>query len=221
MNQKTITMNKSILIIGAGPGLSYAVAEKFASQGFSIGLISRYAEKLQSLKNELEAQGTTVTYAAADAGDAALLEETINTISASIGGFDVVFYNAAVIKARYILEESNEDIIREFAINVAGAVKSLQVTYESLKKRNGTFLLTSSNLAINPIAEYGSLSIGKAGLRSLAYQLHDRLKDEGIYVGMLTINGAIDPQSNTHSPAVLANLFWKLYSDRKEVEIQQ
>lgn len=214
-------MNKSILIIGAGPGLSYAVAEKFASQGFSIGLISRYAEKLQTLKNELEAQGATVAYAAADAGNAALLEAAINTISASIGGFDVVFYNAAVIKAKYILEESNEDIIREFAINVAGAVRSLQVTYESLKKRNGTFLLTSSNLAINPIAAYGSLSIGKAGLRSLAYQLHDRLKDDGIYVGMLTINGAIDPQSDTHSPAVLANLFWKLYSDRKEVEIQQ
>ncbi|OQP47509.1 hypothetical protein A4H97_08455 [Niastella yeongjuensis] len=214
-------MKKTMLIIGAGPGLSYAVAEKFASQEFNIGLISRKTEKLQAFKNELEAKGTTVFSAAADAGDAALLEAAIHTISANTDGFDVILYNAAVIKARYILEESSEDLIREFAINVAGAVKSLQVTYDDLKKRNGAFLLTSSNLATDPVAAYGSLSIGKAALRNLAYQLHNRLKNEGIYVGLLTINGEINPGSDTRSPAVLANLFWKLYSDRNQVEIQQ
>jgi hypothetical protein len=33
-------MSKSILIIGAGEGLSASMAEKFSSQGYHIGLIS-------------------------------------------------------------------------------------------------------------------------------------------------------------------------------------
>jgi NADP-dependent 3-hydroxy acid dehydrogenase YdfG len=40
-------MSKSILIIGAGPGISTAVAQKFGQNGYSIGLINRNAETVK------------------------------------------------------------------------------------------------------------------------------------------------------------------------------
>ena len=42
-------MQKSILIIGAGTGLSLGVAQKFGEQGYKVGLISRNADNLEKL----------------------------------------------------------------------------------------------------------------------------------------------------------------------------
>ncbi len=214
-------MKKSILIVGAGPGLSRSVAKKFGAEGFSISLISRNATNLEKIKNGLEAEGIEISYAAADAGHATGLKEAIQTLAAGKPGFDAVLYNAAVVKALDIMEEEPEILVSEFTINVANALTSLQATYEGLRQNKGVFLLTGGGLGVNPAAAYGSLSIGKAGVRSLAYQLHDRLKSEGIYVGLLTVAGLINPESETHSPELLANLFWKMYVERADVEIKQ
>ncbi|WP_284653470.1 SDR family NAD(P)-dependent oxidoreductase [Flavobacterium terrisoli] len=214
-------MKKSILIIGAGPGLSLGVAKKFASKEFTINLISRNQENLEKIKSELNHQGIEVNYATADAGSAEQLTSAITSLSEINSGFDAVFYNAAVLKAKDILEETSESLTQEFTINVANALHSLQLTREGLKQKKGAFLLTGGGLAITPSAEYGSLSIGKAGIRSLALQLHDRLKQDDIYVGLLTVAGFILSDSETHSPLILADLFWKLYSERTSVEFHQ
>lgn len=211
-------MKKSILIIGAGPGLSQSVAEKFAAEGYHINLISRKQNNLAQIKFVLEQKGITVNYAVADASDSGQLTDAIEKLSKEASGFDVVLYNAAVLKAKDIMEESTQSLTSEFVVNVANALHSLQVSYEGLKLKKGAFLLTGGGLGIHPSAAYGSLSIGKAGIRSLAFQLHDRLKGEGIYVGLLTIAGFITVDSTTHSPSILADLFWNLYSDRNNVE---
>lgn len=214
-------MKKSILIIGAGQGLSQKVAEKFAAEGFSINLISRSKENLEKIKQDLNKNNMKVSYATADAGDAKQLSEAIKSFPDFNSGFDAVLYNAAVLKSKDILEETSEILTDEFTINVANALHTLQINHKGLKKKKGAFLLTGGGLAIHPSSAYGSLSIGKAGLRSLAFQLHDRLKDDNIFVGLLTVAGFIKPDSDTHSPTILAELYWKLYNDRNEVEIQQ
>jgi len=214
-------MKKSILIIGAGTGLSTGIAEKFGAEGFVISLISRNAANLENIKNELSAKGIEVNYAVADAGNAEQLTAAINGLTVQSEGFDAVLYNAAVLKAKDIMEESSAILVEDFTINVANAFHSLKVTYPALRKKKGAFLLTGGGLGVSPSADYGSLSIGKAGVRSLAFQLNERLGDEGIYVGLLTVAGFINPQSETHSPAVLAKLFWKLYTERSTVEIHQ
>ena len=34
-------MSKTIVVVGFGPGISTAVAEKFGAEGFSVGLVAR------------------------------------------------------------------------------------------------------------------------------------------------------------------------------------
>lgn len=41
-----------------------------------------------------------------------------------------------------------------------------------------------------------------------------------IYVGTLTVNNSIEPESETHSPGILAEKFWEMYVNQDEVEIQ-
>ncbi|MFG4003278.1 SDR family NAD(P)-dependent oxidoreductase [Flavobacterium aquidurense] len=214
-----MSTKKSILIVSAGSGLSLSVAEQFGNEGFAVGLISRNPEKLKNLKEYLDAKGIESYTAAGDAGNAEDLTNAIQTLGEYLGGFDVVHYNAAVVKAQDILAESSESLTKEFTVNVANALHTLQITYSDLKQKQGALLLTGGGLALTPSADYGSLSIGKAALRSLAYQLHSRLKIENIHVGLLTVDGLIDPASKTHSPEELAKLFYALYLDRSIVEI--
>jgi short-subunit dehydrogenase len=214
-------MGKSILIIGAGPGLSRSVAERFGREGFSVSLVSRNVDNLENLKSTLERQGINALYAAADAANAEGLKEAIGSLSQAVAGFDVVLYNAAVVKALDIMDEDPQVLTHEFSINVSNALTSIQAAYEGLRQKKGAFLLTGGGLGVTPAAAYGSLSIGKAGVRSLAYQLHERLIGEGIYVGLLTVAGFINSDSPTHSPELLASLYWKMYTERSQVEIHQ
>lgn len=39
-------MSKTIVVVGFGPGISTAVAEKFGAEGFSIALIARNEKRL-------------------------------------------------------------------------------------------------------------------------------------------------------------------------------
>src|SRR5699024_4728944 len=62
-----------------------------------------------------------------------------------------------------------------------------------------------------------TLSIGKSGLRSYAHCLHDELKDQGVYVGMLSIAGVIE--EGTHfSPGNIADEYFDMYERRDVAE---
>ena len=48
--------------------------------------------------------------------------------------------------------------------------------------------------------------------------LYKKLKEQDVYVGILTVTGAIKPGEKC-DPVLLAEDFWKLYTERKECEM--
>ena len=213
-------MSKSILIIGAGPGISTAVAQKFGENGYSIGLINRNAETARAIITGLAEKGITAFSSTADVADTAALQGAITDLRQKLGGVNVLLYNAAAIKVKDILSETAEELAADFKVNVGGALESIKFLYNDLKRNGGAVLLTGGGLANYPHPMYGSLSIGKAGIRNLALQLHDPLKADGIYLGTLTITDTVTPDSETHSFTIVADKFWELFLNRNEVESQ-
>ena len=212
-------MRKSIIIIGAGPGISTAIAEKFGQKEYQVGLISRDTTKGDQLIQNLSAHGITSFFEAADAGDLVALQQALTKLSVRLGGVDMLIYNAAALKSKDILLESGEQLTNDFRVNVAAALESVKILYKDLKKNHGAVLFTGGGLATHPHPQYGSLSIGKAGLRSLALQLHDRLKQDLIYVGLLTITQSVTTDNPVYSPAIMAEQFWKMHEERIQAEL--
>jgi short-subunit dehydrogenase len=210
---------KSIIIIGAGPGLSAGLALKFGKEGFKVGLVSRNAEKLEQQVKELNVQGIEAFYATADAYDKDQLTKAVDALVREMGGVDVLLYNAAALKMKDLMKETVDELVDDFKISVANAFHLSQHLYPRLKETKGSILLTGGGFAIHPSPMFGSLSLGKAGLRSLAYQMNQALKSDEIYVGTVSIDGYIQHSSETHSPAILADLFWKLYTEKDQIEI--
>jgi short-subunit dehydrogenase len=75
---------------------------------------------------------------------------------------------------------------------------------------SGTVLLTGGGLALEPSPEYLSLSIGKAGIRTLALSLFESLKEKGIHVATVTVAALVSPGSK--DATAVAEHFWQLHS---------
>lgn len=212
-------MKKNIIIVGAGPNLSLAIADKFAENNFAIGLVSRNEEKLQAQVANFTTRGIKAVYAVADAYDTLQIEAAVNQLANELGSVEVVLYNAAAMKYKNIIDEKTEDVVADFKVTVANAFHVVKTLHSKLAAVNGAVLFTGGGLALHPNVQVGSLSLGKAALRNLAYQLHEVLQKDDIYVGTVTVNNAIEPQSHTHSPKILANKFWELYVNRSVAEL--
>lgn len=213
-------MDKSIIIIGAGTGLSLATARKFGKQGYKVGLISRNKSNLEILSKALSEASIENYYETADVSNPDELHIAINSINYHLQGVDILLYNAANLKKKNILEETVDTLTKDFQVNVIGLQLSYNFLNNTLKKRKGAVFVSGGGFALHPSADYGSLSLGKAALRNLTYQLSQKANEDNIYVGLLTISGLISKESKTHSPELLADKFWALHSDRTQLEIQ-
>ncbi|MDR4947675.1 SDR family NAD(P)-dependent oxidoreductase [Neobacillus cucumis] len=207
---------KILLIVGTGPGISLNTARIFGKEGFNVALISRSMESLKKYANELKDDGIAAKGFPGDVSSVESLKIAIDAVIKTYGKIDVLLYNAAAGKPGKPTTLSQDQLVDDFKISVAGALTSVKEVIPHME--NGTILLTGGGLALQPYADYASLAIGKAGIRNLAYSLHQELSPKGIYVGTLTIKGFV--QEGTYfSPENIANTFYSMYENQTDTEI--
>lgn len=211
---------KTMVVIGAGKGISLATARKFGQLGFQVALVSRNQQHLDGLCRELEKENIQAKGFVADVADEASLTNALEKIKQAYPTIDVLHYNAALRNGKPILEENAASLVDDFKINVAGFHTAVKGLVEELQRSQGAALVTGGGLSLFPNPAYGSLSIGKAGIRSLAKSLNQALHTRGIFVGTVTIKGVVSENARVHNPANIAEKFWELYTRREEFEIQ-
>lgn len=205
-----------LLIVGAGPGISLSTAKKFGKEGFKIALVSRRIDALQKYEEELQSEGIVAKGFPGDVSSEESLKAAIESVIKEYGKIDVLLYNAAAGRPGKPTTLSIDDLVKDFKISVAGALTSVKEVTTYME--NGTILLTGGGLALYPYVDYASLAIGKAGIRSLAYSLHQELSAKGIYVGTLTIKGFVK-EGTYYSAENIAETFYNMYETKKEVEV--
>lgn len=209
---------KNCIVIGAGSGVSEAVARRFGSAGYRIGLISRNVKNLEALSLRLSDENIEVDLEAADAGDAMALDHALDQLLSRNGSCDVLIYNAAVLRAAGPLEVTTDDIAAEFEVNVLGAHRAVKKVVPGMIERgSGSILFTGGGLSLEPFPEWTSLALGKAALRSLAISLFKYLAPKGIHVSVLAICGIVAP-GGPFDPATIAEEYWWVANNARGVE---
>ena len=212
-------MKKTIVIVGAGKGLGNAIARKFGQNDFRIILMARNEASLKEYKEEFSNEGIEVYTHAADAANPASLTSAFDNVKAKFGTPDVLVYNIEITGIDQHGTINSEKLMQHFQVDVASAYHSAQqVVSDEFGKKNGVILFTGGGLAICPHPLYTPLSIDKAALRAMAFLLHDELKPKGIFVGTVTIAGAIAPDTSL-APEHIAEKYWDMYNDRQEREV--
>jgi short-subunit dehydrogenase len=210
-------VNRVCTVVGMGPGVSHAVARRFAREGYSIAMIARRIEKLDEYTAEFHTSGWEACGFAADAGEEVPLREAFSAIEETMGATEVLVYNAYRIKPAPLVKMVASEFLGDFRVNVGGALIAVQEVFAGMQASGrGTILLTGGGLALDDGVKtatggVASLAIGKAGLRSLMVSLANELEPEGIHVATVTICGTV--QENTHfAPEKIAECFYTLHA---------
>ncbi len=200
------------VIVGAGPGVSQAVAQRFGREGYRLALVARRAGSLTGLTDALRNLGIAAHAFTADAGDFGALRAAFALIRSQMGEVDVLVHNAAAGAAGMPSQVDPERLVADLRVSVVAALVAAQEVIPAMQARGrGTILFTGGGLALNPWPQAASLAIGKAGLRNLTYSLGAELEPSGIHVGTVTIAGPVQP--GTHfDPDLIAEVYWQLHS---------
>jgi len=208
-------MAKTMLTIGAGPGIGFATAQRFAAEGYRIVLVARNSERLNQQAAVLREGGAEVQTQVVDARNA--LE--VGQLVASIGDdLNVLHYNAGVLhydqngalQMQPLESQSVESLVSDTTINISSALVAVQAAARIMKaKRSGTILLTGGFLAVQPSADLLTLSIGKAGIRTAAQALFEPLKAQGVHIATVTVGTLVSPDSKESRE--IAEVFWGLH----------
>ena len=214
-------MKKTIFVLGAGNGCGNRVAEKFGKNDFRVVLMSRNEEHLAAYEKEFQEKGIEVYTKVADAAKPYSVTKAFDELKGQFGVPDVLFYNVGItIPDSEVKGGKDVDLLMSrYMVDVAGAYHAIQqVLGEEFSRKNGTILVTGGGLAMYPMDAFLPLSMDKAALRAMCLALHEELKKQNVFVGTVTVTDTIAPGGKC-DPALLAEDFWKLYTERKECEI--
>jgi NAD(P)-dependent dehydrogenase (short-subunit alcohol dehydrogenase family) len=201
---------KTLAIFGAGPGLGSALARRFATAGWSIALVARRAEVLDTGVAELAQFGVDTCGVEADVTDRTAVERAVQEIVNGVGVPDVVTYNASIYQSEGVLELSYEALRVALDIHVYGALNAAQCAIEVMRQAgHGVLLFTVNSLARSPQAMSAALSIGKGAQLNLALSLERALEGTEIHVGVVTVCGPISA-GTAYDPDRLADVYWEL-----------
>jgi short-subunit dehydrogenase len=224
-------MAKTIVISGYGPGISSAVATKFGSEGFQVALVARDAKKLEAAAKSLAASGVTARAFPCDLSDNSALAPLIASVRAAFGPITVLHWNAYAPLAGDITTSDVSELRTVLDVGVINLVTTIQLALPDMRGSSDApaILVTGGGFALyNPqidqaAAKFGSmgLAISKAAQHKLVGVLHQKLKDDGIYVGEVTVLGLVkgtthDRGNATVEPSAIAERFWEMYRARSE-----
>jgi NAD(P)-dependent dehydrogenase (short-subunit alcohol dehydrogenase family) len=174
------------LIVGAGHGLSAALARAFARAGMKLALAARSTAKLEPLAEE-----TGAGVFACDACNRADVEKLFADLDAA-GAPDVVVYNPSYRTRGAFVDLDPQEVEKALAITAYGGfLVGQQAVRRMLPRSHGAVLFTGASASVKGYAQSAPFAMGKFALRGLAQSMARELSPRGIHVAHVVIDGGI------------------------------
>ena len=223
-------MPGTIVVVGYGPGVSAAVAERFGAEGFAVALVARSAERAGAGVEALKARGVNAAAFRANAGDPASIREAIDAARAALGPVAVLHWNAiGGVGLGDLMGAETIAVAGVFDVAVTGLVAAVQEALPDLRAAKGAVLVTNGAFGeLDPQMDQAAIALGASGValanaakHKLVGLLATRLAGEGVYVGEVMIAGMVqgtpsDRGQGAIEGARIADAFWQLYRARAD-----
>lgn len=177
---------KNALIVGAGAGLSAAVARKLAADGWKVHLSARDTGKLDGLAGDIGAQ----THAC-DAADPTQVAGLFDALDAG-GAPGFVLFNPSYRVRGPVTEIDPAEVLKALEISAFGGfLVAQQAARRMVKSGGGSIFFTGASASVKGYPNSSSFAMNKFALRGLAQSLARELQPKNIHVAHFIIDGGI------------------------------
>lgn len=191
------------LVVGAGSGVSAAIARALAQRSYRPVLVARDTGTLDALRAEVDGIALQCDASVPDA-----VAELFATIDDLDGSLDVAVYNPSPWLQGAITELDPRDVHDVLDVTAFGAfLMAQQAATRMLATGGGTMLFTGASSGVKGYAHSAPYAMGKFALRGLCQSLARELHPQNIHIGHMVIDGRIgtsgqedDSTDPTYSP---------------------
>ncbi len=187
-------MNKVAIISGVGPdqGMGAQLARRFAGRGLHVFVAGRTQSKLDAVVAGIQSEGGEGTAVVADATDESA---TIDLFAQarSVGPVDLMIYNTGNNTPGRIENMDADFFENSWRVCCFGGFLYGREAIKHMKcDGGGTILYTGASASMRGRPNFGAFNSSKAALRIMAQAMAKEYGPDGIHVGHVVVDGAID-----------------------------
>ena len=177
-------MNKTVFITGATSGIGLGCANKFADNGDRLILNGRNVEKLENLRQSLQARGTEVLTLAFDVRDRQAAQQAIASLPAEWQQIDVLVNNAGLALGLEPEYEGNlDDWETMIDTNVKGLLTMTRLIVPQMIQRNSGHIINIGSVAGDAAYAGGNVYCAtKAAVKAITDGLRIDVADTAVRV---------------------------------------
>ncbi len=176
-----------VVIVGAGHGLSAALARLLAARGARVVLAARNVEKLSGLVAEVGARAV-----ACDASEPEQVEALFANVDAGEGTPSLVVFNPSRRVPGPLVEVDAQAVYQSLMVTAFGGFLVGQAAARRMLARGaGSILFTGASASVKGYPKSAAFAMGKFALRGLAQSMARELAPRNIHVAHFVIDGGI------------------------------
>ncbi|MDR3035363.1 MAG: SDR family oxidoreductase [Kitasatospora sp.] len=177
---------KVAVVTGAGSGIGRAAATLFAGEGATVAVLDLAGQAAADTAEQIAAEGGRALAVIADISDPAQVDAAFGRVAAELGPPDVLYNNAGVNSAGSVLDATDDDWDRCFAVNARGTfLCSRAAARPRAAAGRGSIINQGSVAALVGIANFAAYCAAKGAVVALTRSMSVDLAPSGIRVNAI------------------------------------
>lgn len=178
---------QTVVVFGASSGIGRLTAIEMAKRGAKICVAARSVAGLQSLVEEIEADGGEAFYVEADAADFSAVKKVADLCAERYGRIDTWIHNAGAFMFSTVELTEPEEYKRLIEVNLLGQIYGAKAALPHLKKNGGALIHVTSVEAIRTAPYQSAYGASKHGVHGFLQVLRVELAHDEIPVSVTEI----------------------------------
>jgi NAD(P)-dependent dehydrogenase (short-subunit alcohol dehydrogenase family) len=174
------------LITGAGSGIGRAAAQLFAAEGAAVAVVDQRGDAAEETAEKIVAEGGRAVGIAANVAMAAQAQTAVRVAVGVFGQLDVLYNNAGINSSGSVVDATEDDWDRCFAVNVKGTFLFSQAAAPHLVgSGNGAIVNQGSVAALVGVANFAAYCAAKGAVVALTRSMAVDLAPQRIRVNAI------------------------------------
>ena len=174
------------VVTGAGSGIGRAAATLFAREGAAVAVIDLAEAAARETVAQITGAGGRAMVAVADVSEPDQVSRTFDQILRDLGRVDVLYNNAGVNSSGSVMDATDEDWDRSFAVNAKGTFLCSRAAARPMVAAGGGSIINQGSVAaVVGVANFASYCASKGAVVALTRSMSVDLAPHGVRVNAI------------------------------------